>query len=215
MPGRKTLLQNNIQRLTKSAIMRLARRAGVKRVSGLIYEETRGVLRVYLEKILKDGVTYTDYAKRRTVQEKDIREALKLNGRPIAHTDTLKPAHSTCHNYATKITKSRGKSAIEEGRSSRHSRPGTRALREIRHYQKQSSCFAFSKAGFADLVREISADYKTRLHFSKNAFSILQLAAESYLVKLFENSLLCALQAHRQTVMPKDIQLARMILGER
>jgi hypothetical protein len=32
--------------ITKPAIRRLARRGGVKRISGLIYEETRGVLKV-------------------------------------------------------------------------------------------------------------------------------------------------------------------------
>ena len=40
--------RDNIQSLTRSSIIRLARRAGVKRVSSLIYEETRGVLKVYL-----------------------------------------------------------------------------------------------------------------------------------------------------------------------
>ena len=37
--------------ITKPAIRRLARRGGVKRISGLIYEETRGVLKIFLEKI--------------------------------------------------------------------------------------------------------------------------------------------------------------------
>ena len=35
-----------MQGITKPAIRRLARRGGVKRISGLIYEETRGVLKV-------------------------------------------------------------------------------------------------------------------------------------------------------------------------
>jgi histone H4 len=39
-------LRDNIQGITKPAIRRLARRGGVKRISGLIYEETRGVLKV-------------------------------------------------------------------------------------------------------------------------------------------------------------------------
>jgi histone H4 len=33
------------------AIRRLARRGGVKRISGLIYEETRGVLKIFLENV--------------------------------------------------------------------------------------------------------------------------------------------------------------------
>ena len=45
-----TLLLNyhlTVQGITKPAIRRLARRGGVKRISGLIYEETRGVLKVH------------------------------------------------------------------------------------------------------------------------------------------------------------------------
>ncbi|XP_068112402.1 histone H4-like [Hyperolius riggenbachi] len=49
----RKVLRDNIQGITKPAIRRLARRGGVKRISGLIYEETRGVLKVFLE----NGIT--------------------------------------------------------------------------------------------------------------------------------------------------------------
>ena len=48
----RKVLRDNIQGITKPAIRRLARRGGVKRISGLIYEETRGVLKVFLENVL-------------------------------------------------------------------------------------------------------------------------------------------------------------------
>ena len=44
---------------------------------------------------------------------------------------------------------------------------------------------------------------------------ILQEASEAYLVGLFEDTNLCAIHAKRVTIMPKDIQLARRIRGER
>jgi histone H4 len=50
--------------LIHKAIRRLARRGGVKRISGLIYEETRGVLKIFLENVIRDSVTYTEHAKR-------------------------------------------------------------------------------------------------------------------------------------------------------
>ncbi|KAB7502309.1 Histone H4, partial [Armadillidium nasatum] len=40
--------RDNIQGITKPAIRRLALQSGVKRISGLIYEETRDVLKVFL-----------------------------------------------------------------------------------------------------------------------------------------------------------------------
>ena len=55
----RKILRDNIQGITKPAIRRLARRGGVKRISGLIYEETRGVLKVFLENVIRDAVTYS------------------------------------------------------------------------------------------------------------------------------------------------------------
>ena len=57
----RKVLRDNIQGITKPAIRRLARRGGVKRISGLIYEETRGVLKVFLENVIRDAVTYTPW----------------------------------------------------------------------------------------------------------------------------------------------------------
>src|SRR6218665_2747117 len=57
----RKVLRDNIQGITKPAIRRLARRAGVKRISGLIYEENRGVLKVFLDKVIRDAVTYQVY----------------------------------------------------------------------------------------------------------------------------------------------------------
>ncbi|XP_042612201.1 histone H4 [Cyprinus carpio] len=61
----RKVLRDNIQGITKPAIRRLARRGGVKRISGLIDEETRGVLKVFLENVIRDAVTYTEHAKRK------------------------------------------------------------------------------------------------------------------------------------------------------
>ena len=43
----------------------------------------------------------------------------------------------------------------------------------------------------------------------------LQEAAEAYLVGLFKDSNLCAIHAKSVTIMPRDVQLARRICGER
>ena len=124
--------------ITKPAIRRLARRGGVKRISGLIYEETRGVLKVcsvclcmyvrcvyvraclpacvsprvcacafsphattralmhththnttpppkqvFLENVIRDSVTYTEHARRKTVTALDVVYALKRQGRTL------------------------------------------------------------------------------------------------------------------------------------
>ena len=69
--------------ITKPAIRRLARRGGVKRISNLIYEETRNVLKAFLENVVRDAVTYTEHARRKTVTAMDVVYALQRQGRSL------------------------------------------------------------------------------------------------------------------------------------
>lgn len=93
-------------------------------------------------------------------------------------------------------------------------RPGTVALREIRRYQKSTELL-IRKLPFQRLVREIAQDFMSDLRFQASAIAALQEASEAYLVGLFEDTNLCAIHAKRVTIMPKDLQLARRIRGER
>ena len=93
-------------------------------------------------------------------------------------------------------------------------RPGTVALREIRRFQKSTELL-IRKLPFQRLVREIASEYKNDLRFQSSAVLALQEASEAYMVGLFEDTNLCAIHARRVTIMPKDMQLARRIRGER
>ena len=100
-------------------------------------------------------------------------------------------------------------------------RPGTVALKQIRQYQKSTELL-IRKLPFQRLVREIASDSEVitsplcgKVRFQSAAVMALQEAAEAYLIGLFEDTNLCAIHAKRVTIMPKDIQLARRIHGER
>lgn len=93
-------------------------------------------------------------------------------------------------------------------------RPGTVALREIRRYQK-STDLLIRKAPFQRLVREVAQDFAKDLRFQHTGVLALQEASEAYMVGLFEDTNLCAIHGKWVTIMPKDIQLARRIRGER
>jgi histone H3 len=84
----------------------------------------------------------------------------------------------------------------------------------VSKYQKSTELL-IRKAPFQRLVREIAQDFKNDLRFQSTAVLALQEASEAYLVGLFEDTNLCAIHAKRVTIMPKDIQLARRIRGER
>jgi len=83
MVRHRKVLRDNIKGITKPAIRRLARRGGVKRLSGMIYEPTRNVLKVFLEETIRDAVTYTEHAHRKTVTTMDVVYSLKRRGRTL------------------------------------------------------------------------------------------------------------------------------------
>lgn len=94
-------------------------------------------------------------------------------------------------------------------------RPGTKALREIRKFQKNTDLL-IRKLPFARLVKEIAENYvglSYGIRWQSNAVLALQEACEAYLVHLLEDTNLCAIHAKRVTIMQKDIQLARRIRG--
>ena len=93
-------------------------------------------------------------------------------------------------------------------------RPGTVALREIRRYQKGTELL-LRKAPFQRLVREIAVSGKEGLRFQSSAVLAIQEATEAHMVNLFADTCLCAIHGRRVTIMPKDIQLARRLRGER
>lgn len=95
-------------------------------------------------------------------------------------------------------------------------RPGTRALWEVRKYQR-STDLLIRRLPFARLVKHITEQQRPKdkagLRFQAQALVALQEASEHYLTRLFEDSNLLAIHARRVTVMNRDIQLARRIRG--
>ncbi|KFH73073.1 histone H3 [Podila verticillata NRRL 6337] len=116
--------------------------------------------------------------------------------------------------------RSRAGDPIAPARGHRY-RPGTKALREIRRYQK-STDLLIAKAPFARVVREVSEEFvssvagpgQVGLRWQSEALMAIQEAAEAFLVHLFEDANLCAIHAKRVTIMQRDIQLARRIRGQ-
>ena len=72
--------RDNIQGITRTAIRRLARRGGVRRISGSVYEATRKILETFLKPVVNDALVYTDHGRRKTMTLMDVIYALKRNG---------------------------------------------------------------------------------------------------------------------------------------
>ncbi|KAJ8409085.1 hypothetical protein AAFF_G00241060 [Aldrovandia affinis] len=104
---------------------------------------------------------------------------------------------------------------IKGGREKHYSAAVESGKQELANEKPKSTELLIRKLPFQRLVQEIAQDFKTDLHFQSSAVMALQEASEAYLVGLFEDTNLCAIHAKRVTIMPKDIQLARRIRGER
>ncbi|KAL6037763.1 hypothetical protein STEG23_012764 [Scotinomys teguina] len=183
----------------------------------------------YLVGLFEDTNLCAIHAKRVTIMPKDIQLARRIRGTnalfiynslfsvPMARTkQTARKSTGGKAPRKQLATKAARKSAPATGgvKKPHRYRPGTVALREIRRYQKSTELL-IRKLPFQRLVREIAQDFKTDLRFQSSAVMALQEASEAYLVGLFEDTNLCAIHAKRVTIMPKDIQLARRIRGER
>ena len=82
--GRRRLLRSNFELIPcKSAVRRLARRGGVKRISSLIPSEVSAVLKAFLERVLKDAISYAEHARRKTVTTFDVVAALRRQHRTL------------------------------------------------------------------------------------------------------------------------------------
>ncbi|XP_055622660.1 uncharacterized protein LOC129766183 [Toxorhynchites rutilus septentrionalis] len=182
----------------------------------------------YLVGLFEDTNLCAIHAKRVTIMPKDIQLARRIRGELVFQFSTCESdrmartkqtARKSTGGKAPRkqlATKAARKSAPSTGgvKKPHRYRPGTVALREIRRYQKSTELL-IRKLPFQRLVREIAQDFKTDLRFQSAAVAALQEASEAYLVGLFEDTNLCAIHAKRVTIMPKDIQLARRIRGER
>ncbi|XP_055967953.1 histone H3.1-like [Sorex fumeus] len=95
-----------------------------------------------------------------------------------------------------------------------HYWPSIVELLGIHCYQKSTELL-IRRLPFQWLVLEIVQDFKTHLHSQRLAVMALQEVCETYLVGLFKDTNLCSIHTKRVTIMPKDIQLACRICGER
>lgn len=93
-------------------------------------------------------------------------------------------------------------------------RPGTVALREIRHYQKSTELL-IRKGPFRRWVREMAVNYKGDVRICAETFLVLQEALEVWLVKLYDDTNLSCIHRKHVTITPKDMQLVKRIRGER
>lgn len=208
-----------IKGLTRPAIQRILRRAGVKRVGGEVYVYIRKMVSIFLEDILYDAIIFTEHEKRKTIQIKDLEAALSSKGIELGAgiNENAKKTLSlqSCNSRGKSGTKSShttpnpNPNHISGGgvKKPHRFKPGTVATRQIKFQQKNSDCLAFPLLNFNRIVRAITSEINNDIRFSKGVSPLLQLVTEDHFIKFCEKSYKCALHAKRETLMEIDLML--------
>ncbi|CAG2171783.1 unnamed protein product [Oppiella nova] len=110
--------------------------------------------------------------------------------------------------------KRREQPALGSGKRRHRYRPGTVALREIRKFQCTTDLL-LRKLPFARLVREVLQDIypSNEIRWQSTALLAMQEAAEAYLIGVFEDTNVVAINAKRVTIMARDLKVVRRIRG--
>ncbi|KAI4125665.1 MAG: hypothetical protein LQ347_005292 [Umbilicaria vellea] len=79
----RKIIKDTIRGITKGDIRRMARRGGVKRISGQIYEDVRSAMKDRMSRIIQDCVFILDNSGRKTISVSDVIFALRRIGTPV------------------------------------------------------------------------------------------------------------------------------------
>ena len=103
--------------------------------------------------------------------------------------------------------------AMCQSKSCSKLRPGARALKEIRRYQRDGELL-IRRLPFQRVVRDVLQDLgKLDFRMQRTAVLAMQEAAEALLVQRFQDTNLAAIHTKRVTITPRDMELAARIRG--
>ena len=180
-----------IEQITNPAIKRLSQVASINRLSGISdkdsYAEIKKIINSTLQRLMKQSIIYTEYARRETVYSSDVEYA--LDDISYLHLFTMHKGKLKPCGQVKKVKRNN-------------------AIREIKYLQKQSDCLHIPHAPFVRLIKEIGDEYKANLAYSKDALNIIQFAIEHFLIELFSYANKIAINSERTTVQPTDIAIA-------
>lgn len=202
--------------LTNAALLRLAKRAGTKRVSSDVYDYLRGVSRYYLESLLHDSLEVMQYARRTTLQSDDAFTAMSIQG----YSGAIGLDNKGKLVHYRKGTKKRTTNVSGEGQRVHRFKPGTVALRDVRKLQKKSDNLVFQQLPFKRLLTAVGKQLWNESpgekdpRYTKTFVAIAQFYTEYRLIRVLRSATILALHAKRQTIITQDVDMARRLSND-
>lgn len=209
-PRPRRVLRDNISGISKASFNHIALRTGtVRSQSSLAIEEWREKTKSFLNTIIRDAITYTEFRRAIIVSEDDVKMALERNTNLVKKILGSAPS-KRCPTYASRKRKSRSPDSKKKHRRD----PNVVFIRKVRFYQKQHDCVHLAKLPTERLIREIGQDYKNDLKWSSGAVDLLRYALELYLETLMKAAGYVSIYAGTKgRITQKDIQAAEVIRG--
>jgi histone H3/H4 len=206
------------EKITKPALQRLLRRAGVKRTSEPVFNILRHVVQIYLDQIIKKIIVFVKVSKRKTMQLEDLYIALEnMNVYLVAgiNVKSKNPGKTlmSCNSIGKSGPVKKVSKSVEEEEPKKHKKSGNSAIQSINYHQKNSDCLAIPKENFKRLVKQISIDYMEDIRFSEGVIDLLQLVVEDFVISISEKAYKCTIFDKRDTIHLKDIELVLEIIN--
>lgn len=198
------------EKITKPALQRLLRRAGVKRMSDPVFIVLRDIIKNFSSKIVKNIMIFVQASKRKTVQVEDLKAALLSIDIYLAAGLNI---NSKNPGKTIQSCNSVGKSGpVRKVEETKKLEPGTRAIKSINYHQKNSDCLAIPKENFKRLVRFLASSYVEDIRFSEGVIDLFQLVVEDHIISICKKAYKCTIFDKRDTIHAKDIELVIEIL---
>ena len=181
-PKQRRLRSSNVEGITSPELKRLCMVAGATKVSGLVYEELRGIILMKLREYERTAITIVEGAHRKTISQKDVLYAVELSGQ--------KTYHASGELKKCKITT---KKKLES---------------KIKDYQSRHDCVFINRSSMNRLMKEVSEDFG-EFRFSEDAKATLHISVEQYIIGVVTKAVNAMLHAHRVILHIQDISLVR------
>ena len=110
---------NAIQGITKPALLRMAHRMGIVRLSGVCYEECRGTILEYMREFLPRVVIHTEHNRKKTISVDHVYAAMSpnkvlLTTKDIKACKDKKDAIQTCITFPKASFEKLTRAVVEE-----------------------------------------------------------------------------------------------------
>ena len=175
---------DSLENITKPAIKRMAKEAGVQRLSEDTYDHIREIIYIFLYSLLEKCIAFAVLNKRKTWIKRDIIASLRVMG------DGYRLSDEFIKKKPTTSTKSMKKTVRQKNN------------------KLFIPCLPFER--FAGMIANQIAS--TRPHFSKDFFNTIQMVTVIYTTEVLQKANLIAQTNKRPTLMVKDLSLVQQIL---